>query len=84
MRARQPCLYRVGMDIRVESRAAAGGDLEPEVIWFGSRRLPVLAIVDRWYGPSQRWWKLETSDGLYVLRRDDRTGEWDLAAVTRT
>jgi hypothetical protein len=84
MEARAPCLYRGDMDIRVECGTAAGGDPEPEVIWFGSRRLPVLAIVDRWYGPRQRWWKLETSDGLYVLRRDDRTGEWDLAAVTRT
>jgi hypothetical protein len=44
----------------------------------------VLAIVDRWYGAHQRWWKLETQDGLYILRRDDDTGEWELAAVTRT
>jgi hypothetical protein len=39
--------------------------------------------VDRWYGTHQRWWKLDTEDGLYVLRRDDRSGEWELAAVTR-
>ncbi|HSV83865.1 MAG TPA: hypothetical protein VLK85_32105 [Ramlibacter sp.] len=71
------------MDLRVESHTAASGELEPDVIWFGNRRVAVLAIVDRWYGTHQRWWKLDTEDGLYVLRRDDRSGEWELAAVTR-
>jgi len=27
--------------------------------------------------------KLDTDDGLYVLRRDDDSGEWELAAVPR-
>jgi len=71
------------MDIRVESKAAPFDELDPELIWFGGRRVPVLSIVDRWYGPHQRWWKVETEDGFYVLRRDDGTGEWELAAVTR-
>lgn len=71
------------MDIRVECQAAASGELEPDVIWFGRRRVAVRAIVDRWYGAHQRWWKLDTEDGLYVLRRDDGSGEWELAAVTR-
>jgi hypothetical protein len=71
------------MNIRAECQAAPSGELEPHVIWFGSRRLAVRSIVDRWYGTHQRWWKVETEDGLYVLRRDDRTGEWELAAVTR-
>ena len=71
------------MAIRVESQAAATGELEPAVIWFGSRRVAVLSVVDRWYGPHQRWWRVDTEDGLYVLRRDDSSGEWDLAAVTR-
>ena len=72
------------MEIRVETKAAASGDPEPDVVWFGGRRVPVLAIVDRWYGTHQRWWKVETMDGLYVLRRDDEQGEWELAAVTRS
>jgi hypothetical protein len=71
------------MDIRVEYEAGLAGEPEPAVVWFGRRRLPVRSIVDRWYGPAQRWWKLETDDGLYVLRREDRSGEWELAAVPR-
>ena len=69
--------------IRVEHTTGHLGEPEPAVVWFGERRVPVLAIVDRWYGPGQRWWKIETEDGLYVLRRAQDTGEWDLAAVTR-
>jgi hypothetical protein len=75
--------YRGAMDIRVEYEAGLAGEPEPAVVWFGRRRLPVRSIVDRWYGSAQRWWKLETDDGLYVLRRDDRSGEWELAAVPR-
>lgn len=71
------------MEIRVECQPAASGELEPAVVWFGSRRLDVLSIVDRWYGAHQRWWKVDTEDGLYVLRRDDSSGEWELAAVSR-
>ncbi|HXD39823.1 MAG TPA: hypothetical protein VN649_04635 [Ramlibacter sp.] len=71
------------MDIRVEYEAGLAGELEPAVVWFGSRRLAVRAILDRWYGTNRRWWKLDTDDGPYVLRRDEG-GQWDLAAVPRT
>jgi hypothetical protein len=72
------------MDIRVDCEPGLAGELEPAVVWFGARRLAVLAIADRWYGPGLRWWKLETSDGLYILRREERSGAWDLAAVARS
>lgn len=65
------------MQLRVECQA----DGEPAVIWFGSRRVDVMAVVDRWWGNSQRWWKVDTQEGAYVLRRDEATDEWDLAAV---
>ena len=61
--------------------AGLSGESEPAVVWFGSRRLEVRAILDRWYGTNRRWWKLETDDGQYVLRRDDDSGQWELAAV---
>jgi hypothetical protein len=65
------------MQLRVECQ----DDGEPAVIWFGGRRVDVQAVVDRWWGNSQRWWKVDTEEGAYVLRRDDSTDEWDLAAV---
>ena len=72
------------MEIRVEYQAGLGGEPEPAVVWFGERRLAVQTITDRWYGTDRRWWKLQTEDGLYVLRRDDASGEWELAAVSRS
>jgi hypothetical protein len=72
------------MKIRVEYEAGLAGEPEPAVVWFGSRRLAVNAIVDRWYGTNRRWWKLDTEGGVYVLRREDGSDEWELAAVPRT
>jgi hypothetical protein len=71
------------MDIRVECRADPSGTLEPHVVWFGARRVLVRSVVDRWYGPGNRWWKVDTEDGLYVLRLDESAQAWDLAAVVR-
>jgi hypothetical protein len=67
--------------IRVECTPSDGGVVEPAVIWFGSRRVDVQAVVDRWYGSNQRWWKVETSEGHYIVRLDEPNGTWELAAV---
>jgi hypothetical protein len=71
------------MEIRVDCAPGLEGELEPSVVWFGARRVQVLAILDRWYDPGRRWWKLETADGMYILRREEGSGAWDLAAVSR-
>jgi hypothetical protein len=57
------------------------GILEPQVIWFGSRRVDVGAVVDRWYGSNHRWWKVDTAEGHYIVRLDEASGAWELAAV---
>lgn len=70
--------------IRVECSASAeSGSADPVVIWFGARRVEVREVTDRWYGTDQRWWKVATIDGLYVVRLDESTGTWELAAVVR-
>ena len=72
------------MALRVECSPGLGGDAEPHVVWFGSRRVAVRAIVDRWFAPTTRWFRIDADDEqLYVLRHDEATGEWDLAALTR-
>lgn len=71
------------MDLRVECQTSSSGELAPQRVWFGSRPVPVRAIVDRWWGASKRWWKIDTEEGLYILSRDEDSGEWDLAAVVR-
>lgn len=67
--------------LRVETSRTESGADEPCVIWFGARRVEVLAIVDRWYAPEHRWWKARTGEGDYILRLHEPSGAWELAAV---
>ena len=72
------------MKIRVECRAGYLGEQEPVAFWFGERRLGVREIVDRWFAPAQRWFKVDADDDqLYVLRHDQAEDRWELAALTR-
>ena len=72
------------MAIRVECQVGHGGESEPFAFWLGERRLAVRGIVDRWFGSTQRWVKVDADDGhLYVLRCDEKTGDWELAAFTQ-
>jgi hypothetical protein len=70
--------------IRVECVASGpNGSSDPAVIWFGARRVEVRAVTDRWFGRDHRWWKLDTIDGSYIVRLEESTGSWELAAVVR-
>ncbi len=72
------------MPIRVECYAGYRGDQEPTAFRLGERRLAVRAILDRWFAPQTRWFRVEADDGnLYVLRHDEAGGTWDVAAFTR-
>jgi len=71
--------YAVPVDIQLELE----GD-EPRAVWFGRRRVPVHAVLDRWYAPGMLWWKVATDEGPYILRRALPDGLWELAAVPRS
>jgi hypothetical protein len=72
------------MTIRVECYAGYRGEQEPVAFWLGERRLVVRAIVDRWFAPAQRWFRVDADDGhLYVLRHDEPSDAWEIAAFTR-
>lgn len=69
--------------MRVECYSGYRGEQEPLAFWLGGRRLAVRAILDRWFAPTQRWFRVDADDGhMYVLRHDESTGLWDLAAFT--
>jgi hypothetical protein len=73
------------MAVRVECYAGYRGEQEPTAFWLGARRVGVRALIDRWYAPSQRWFKVEADDGdTYILRHDEAAGEWELVAFTST
>ena len=70
------------MTVRVECYAGYRGDQEPLAFWLGGRRFAVRSVVDRWIAPMQRWFKVDADDGrMYVLRHDEATGDWELAAL---
>jgi hypothetical protein len=72
------------MPIRVECYAGYRGEQEPIAFRLGERRVGVRAIVDRWFAPAQRWFRVDADDGhLYVLRHDEPSDEWEIAAFTR-
>jgi hypothetical protein len=72
------------MSIRVECYAGFRAEQEPLAFWLGERRLVVRGIADRWFAPEERWFKVHAEDGhVYILRHDESTGDWDLAAFTR-
>ena len=72
------------MAIRVECYAGYSSELEPLAFWLGERRLAVRAVVDCWFAPTQRWFRVEADDGnLYVLRQDEAVGDWEIAAFRR-
>lgn len=72
------------MAIRVECHAGYRGDEEPRAFWLGGRRLEVVELADRWLDPAYRYFKVRADDGdLYILRRDELSGDWTLGAYTR-
>ncbi|MEJ5357750.1 MAG: hypothetical protein WHT06_03675 [Desulfobacterales bacterium] len=71
------------MEIRVEpgDEALLSGPLSPRAVWLGERRLAVVEVLDRWAGAEADYVKIRAEDGgLYILRRELRTGLWELAA----
>ncbi len=73
------------MTIKVECYAGYRGEQEPRSFWLGERKLEVCEIVDRWMGPTERYFRCQADDGsLYVLRHDESSGVWDLAAFTHS
>lgn len=70
------------MRICVLSRTGRGGEYDPQVFHLGSRRHPVVAVLDQWSEGSFRFFKVRVDDGRrFVLRHDLTTGVWELAAA---
>jgi hypothetical protein len=70
--------------VRVDCYAGYRGEQEPRCFHFGSRRIAVTEILDRWLGPDHRYFKLLGSDGdTYILRHDVASQAWTLAFYRR-
>ena len=67
------------MRLRVECYAGVKADERPVRFQLGEHDYMVEEILDRWYGPDDEFFKVQTDDGnLYILRRSISAYEWHL------
>jgi hypothetical protein len=72
------------MKICVYGCPGKGGESEPHVFYLGMRRLPVVAILDRWEDMGQRYFEVKAEDGrCFLLRHVPSSDQWELAGVFR-
>ncbi|MGE0079885.1 MAG: hypothetical protein AB7U81_01160 [Thiohalomonadaceae bacterium] len=65
--------------LTVECYAGYRGEETPRRLRFGARVVEVTEVVDRWYEPARRYFKLRGSDGgVYLVAHDEGEGTWEL------
>ena len=65
--------------IDVECYAGYRGEETPRTLRFGTRRVEVARILDRWLAPDHRYFKVEGDDGgTYIVRHDVVKQCWEL------
>jgi hypothetical protein len=73
------------MKICVYGCPGRGGESEPHVFYLGARRLPVIAILDRWRDTGHRYFEVKAEDGrCFLLRHSPSSDHWELAGVYRS
>lgn len=76
--------YAGAMDVEVDCHAGYRGEETPRRILLGGRAVAVVEIVDRWYGPDHRYFKLLGDDGaVYLVRHDELADRWELRLFER-
>jgi hypothetical protein len=65
--------------VNVECYSGFKAEERPIRFSLGGRTLEVVTIVDRWYGPSEKYFRIEADDGnTYILRHDEGQDQWSL------
>jgi hypothetical protein len=72
------------VDVKVDCHAGYRGEETPRRLELGARRVEVVEVVDRWYGPDHRYFKIRGDDGaIYLLRHDEAADRWELTSFQR-
>ncbi|MBE9529090.1 MAG: hypothetical protein IME99_07605 [Proteobacteria bacterium] len=70
--------------IQVEAYAGYKANERPRSIKIRERVLPVVEVLDRWYGTDHDYFKLLAEDGyIYIIRYDRGTDGWELTMMER-
>ena len=65
--------------VKVECQPGHRGKAVPCAFFFGDHRIEAVDILDWWPGRDHRYFKIRGSDGgLYILRHDTPSGEWEI------
>ncbi len=72
------------MIVNVACHAGYRGEETPRRLTLGGRAVAVVEVLDRWYGPDPRYFKVAGDDGaIYILRHEPPSGEWRLTLYER-
>ena len=67
------------IEIQVECYAGYRGEQRPLRFSLGQRIIAVQEVIDQWYGPDYRYFKLlDDKGGIYILRQDETADRWEL------
>jgi hypothetical protein len=67
------------MQICVERYAGYKAEETPRRLIFDDRMIEVADVIDQWFAPDHRYFKLRGTDGAtYIIRHDVAAGRWEL------
>jgi hypothetical protein len=70
------------MRISVLATPGDHGEVVPRCLHLGKRRVPVVAILERWEAMAHQYYQVRDLDGRrFVLRYEPDSRSWDLTAV---
>jgi hypothetical protein len=72
---------RVLLRVSVGCYAGYRGDETPRRFRLGDHTAKAMEVLDRWLAPDLRYFKVRTLDGIYILRNDVTSGEWEATPV---
>ncbi len=63
--------------MKVECYAGYRGEETPRRFYLGQRCVEVVDVLDRWFDPEYRYFKLRGDDnGIYIIRHSIREDSW--------